>query len=80
MRNMSKTTSIHVRVTRQQKELIKNNAKASGYTYVADYMRIRSMCFLACEEKLNKLCKLIIPEETNKVKLNGANKKLAEFI
>ncbi len=77
---MSKAFSIHVRVSKQQKEAIENHARLMGHANISDYMRTRSLCFLACEEKLNKLCKLILPDETHKLKINGANKKLAEFI
>ena len=76
---MSKALSIHVRVSRQQKEAIENNAKSSGYANISDYMRTRGLCFLVCEEKLNKICRTLYPDEMHKLKLNGANKKLAEF-
>ena len=77
---MPKTFSINIRVSRQQKELIENNAQASGYQNVSDYMRTRSLCFLNCEERLNKICKKLFPDELCKIKMNGANKKLNEFL
>ena len=77
---MPKTFSINIRVSRQQKDLIENNAQASGYKNTSDYMRTRSLCFLACEEKLGKICNVLFPEDNHKIKPNGANKKLAEFI
>lgn len=77
---MPKALSIHVRVSRQQKDAIETNAQVSGYANTSDYLRTRGLCFLACEEKLTKICKLLYPEEMHKVKLNGANKKLIEFI
>ena len=77
---MSKTFSINIRVSRQQKEAIENNAKTNGYAYVSDYMRTRSLCFLVCEERLNKIYKKLYPEEIHKIKPNGANKNLFEFI
>ena len=77
---MSKTFSINVRVSKQQKEAIENNAKANGYAYISDYMRTRSLCFLVCEERLNKIYKRLYPEELHKIKINGANKNLLEFV
>ncbi len=77
---MSKAFSINIRVSKEQKEVIATNALSSGYKNTSDYMRTRSLCFLACEEKLAKICKSLFPEENAKCKSNGANKKLAEFI
>ena len=77
---MSKTFSINIRVSKQQKEVIENNAKMSGYKNVSDYLRIRSLTSVALEENLVKICKVLLPEENGKFKSNGANKKLAEFI
>ena len=77
---MSKTTSLIVRVSKQQKEMIEGNAKASGYATVSDYMRTRGLCFLACEERLTKIYKKLYPEELHKIKLNGANQNLLQFI
>lgn len=77
---MSKAFSINIRVSKQQKEMIGQIAKSNGYKNTSDYMRARSLCFLACEEKLSKICKALFPEENHKIKPNGANKKLAEFI
>ena len=76
---MSKAFSINVRVSRQQKEAIENNAKANGHNSISDYMRTRSLCFLVCEERLNKIYKRLYPEELHKIKVNGANKNLLEF-
>lgn len=77
---MSKAFSIHVRVSRQQKEVIESNAKANGYGNVSDYLRTRGLCFLICEERLNKIYRRLYPEELHKITINGANKKLLEFI
>jgi len=77
---MSKTFSLHFRVSRQQKEIIENNSKANGYTHTSDYMRTRSLCFSVFEEKLNKIYKKLHPEEFNKIKGNGDNKNLLEFV
>ena len=77
---MAKAFSIHVRVSRQEKEVIKNNAQANGYKKISDYMRTRSLCFLVCEERLNKIYKKLYPEELHKIKLNGANQNLLQFI
>ena len=77
---MSKAFSIHVRVSRQQKDVIENNAKANGYNNISDYMRTRSLCFLVCEERLNKIYRKLYPEELHKVKLNGSNQNLQQFI
>ena len=77
---MTKTFLLSVRVSKQQKEVIENNAKMSGYKNVSDYLRIRSLTSVALEENLIKICKVLLPEENNKFKSNGANKKLAEFI
>ena len=77
---MSKAFSINIRVSKQQKEMIENIAKASGYNNISDYMRTRSLGFLGIEEKLSRICKILLPEENHKIKPNGVNKKLAEFI
>ena len=77
---MSKAFSIHVRVSRQQKEVIENNAKANGFNNLSDYMRERTLCFSLFEEKLNKIYRKLYPEEIHKVKLNGANQNLQQFI
>ena len=77
---MSKAFSIHVRVSRQQKEVIENNAKANGFNSISDYMRERTLCFSLFEEKLNKIYKKLYPEELHKFKLNGTDKNLSEFI
>ena len=77
---MSKAFSIHVRVSRQQKEVIENNAKANGFNSISDYMRERTLCFSLFEDKLNKIYKKLYPEDLHKFKLNGTNKNLSEFI
>ena len=77
---MSKAFSIHVRVSRQQKEVIENNAKANGFNSISDYMRERTLCFPLFEDKLNKIYKKLYPEELHKFKLNGTDKNLSEFI
>lgn len=76
---MSKTFSINVRVSSQQKEVIENNAKANGFTTLSDFMRTRSLCFFACEERLNKIYKKLYPEELHK-KFNHANRNLFDYI
>jgi len=77
---MTKNFLLSVRVSKQQKEVIENNAKMSGYKNVSDYLRIRSLTSVALEENLIKICKILLPEEHGKFKSNGANKKLADFI
>ena len=76
---MSKAHSINIRVSKQQREMIGQIAKSNGYKNISDYMRARSLCFLACEEKLSKICKALFPDEKQKIKPNGANKRLSEF-
>ena len=76
---MSKTFSMNIRVSKEQKQVIETNAKVCGYKNVSDYMRIRSLNSVGLEEKLIKICKALFPEEDYKFKPNGVNKKLAEF-
>jgi len=77
---MVKTFSLQFRVSKQEKETIENNSRANGYTHTSDYMRTRSLCYSVFEEKLNKIYKKLHPEEFNKIKLNGDNRNLFEYI
>ncbi len=77
---MPKTHSINIRVSRQQKEVIENNAKANGYKNVSDYIRTRGLCFHPYEEKINDIHKKLNLERIPRKNLGEIDKNLFEYI
>ena len=77
---MSRAYSINVRVNRQEKCLIENNAKANGHKYISEYIRIRSLCFNPFEQKINEIHKKLLEEIKSGTNMNEADRKLLEFI
>ena len=77
---MSKAFSIHVRVDRQQKEIIESNAKANGFGSTSDFMRARGLVFHPIEEKVHKIYMKLYSEASAVKRISGADKRLNEFI
>lgn len=77
---MSKTFCINIRVNRQQKEIIENNAKANGHNSTSEYVRTRSLCFNLFEEKINDIHRKLNLGENTQARFRKTERSLLEFI